>query len=472
MNAANATIVTRDATIVTLNGQIATLTSNNASLNSQLTAANAQIAILNGQITSLQSQLDSATASNTTLTGQLATATGTIASLNSQVSSLTTQLATANGTIATRDAAIVTLNSTIATLNGQISAMVATPVQIAVNFTAAVVNAPISVTVTFPDSSQDGKTVTFSSPGGGSFTSTTATISGTTASATFSAATPGTYNINALEGLYCGGATVTITPIPATTYSITGTVTLNGTGLQNVTMQLSGAGASSTVTDASGAYSFTGLPVGGYTITPSTSGYKFVPSSSNLTISTANVTDINFADVLVYRVHSTGLITSSAAYDDSYYQLGISPVIAPTNGTTGAYNTPSGLTGTRFIDNGDGTVIDVYNGLTWLKNANCFNTQQPWATALTSAHTLANGACGLTDGSSVGQWRLPNINELHSLGPTWPPSSPFTAVQGSNFYWSSSSNAVSAWNVYMNVGFVGMSNKVINGYVWPVRSGQ
>ena len=28
---------------------------------------------------------------------------------------------------------------------------------------------------------------------------------------------------------------------------------------------------------------------------------------------------------------------------------------------------------------------------------------------------LANGACGLTDGSTTGDWRLPNEKELHSL---------------------------------------------------------
>jgi len=34
---------------------------------------------------------------------------------------------------------------------------------------------------------------------------------------------------------------------------------------------------------------------------------------------------------------------------------------------------------------------------------------------LNDANTLADGACGLTDGSSAGDWHLPNRNELASL---------------------------------------------------------
>jgi len=68
----------------------------------------------------------------------------------------------------------------------------------------------------------------------------------------------------------------------------------------------------------------------------------------------------------------------------------------------------------RFVDNGNGTVTDKLTGLIWLKNANCFGTKT-WQQALDSANNLANGQCSLTDGSTVGQWRLPNVKELQSL---------------------------------------------------------
>jgi hypothetical protein len=67
-----------------------------------------------------------------------------------------------------------------------------------------------------------------------------------------------------------------------------------------------------------------------------------------------------------------------------------------------------------FTDNLNGTVTDNLTGLIWLKDANCFGTKT-WADALSDASSLANGACGLNDGSVAGIWNLPNIVELESL---------------------------------------------------------
>ena len=59
---------------------------------------------------------------------------------------------------------------------------------------------------------------------------------------------------------------------------------------------------------------------------------------------------------------------------------------------------------------------------------------------------LASGACGLSDGSTLGDWRIPNIRELHSLvdfgrvAPALPDGHPFLNVQ-ELVYWSSSTLA-------------------------------
>jgi hypothetical protein len=98
--------------------------------------------------------------------------------------------------------------------------------------------------------------------------------------------------------------------------------------------------------------------------------------------------------------------------------------------------------GTRFVDNLNGTVTDHLTGLVWLKNAGCF-TPGDWSSALTAANQLAAGQCGLSDGSTPGQWRMPNINELESLvdssqsNPALPAGAPFTAINQVNAYWSS-----------------------------------
>jgi hypothetical protein len=130
----------------------------------------------------------------------------------------------------------------------------------------------------------------------------------------------------------------------------------------------------------------------------------------------------------------------------------------------------------RFTDNSDGTVTDNLTGLIWLKNANCFGLRV-WADALTDANTLASGSCGLTDGSSAGDWRLPNRRELLSLvdyqnsNLSLPTGHPFSGVV-SSFYWSSTtgvSNPSSAWYVYFDTGSTSSLAKTSGLYVWPVR---
>jgi hypothetical protein len=93
----------------------------------------------------------------------------------------------------------------------------------------------------------------------------------------------------------------------------------------------------------------------------------------------------------------------------------------------------------RFTDNGDGTVTDNLTGLIWLQVANC--VMAGWTGALSAANDLADGSCGLTDGSVAGDWRLPNVKELQSLidfgsYPSFPGGHPFSGVQA-GYYWSS-----------------------------------
>jgi hypothetical protein len=49
--------------------------------------------------------------------------------------------------------------------------------------------------------------------------------------------------------------------------------------------------------------------------------------------------------------------------------------------------------------------------LTWLRTANCFPADKTYRAANQLAGALADGQCGLTDGSSAGDWRLPTKAE-------------------------------------------------------------
>lgn len=143
----------------------------------------------------------------------------------------------------------------------------------------------------------------------------------------------------------------------------------------------------------------------------------------------------------------------------------------------------------RFTDNANGTVTDNLTGLIWLKDATCFAFAH-WPAALAAANSLASGACGLTDGSVAGDWRLPNINELESLvdllqahdgRPALPDGHPFTvpAYPWGIPYWSSTTFNLAwgpdtAW--YVDLADENLSNAgkdTFNDYgIWPVRGGQ
>jgi hypothetical protein len=156
-------------------------------------------------------------------------------------------------------------------------------------------------------------------------------------------------------------------------------------------------------------------------------------------------------------------------------------------------NNPTGL---RFVDCGNGTVQDTQTGLIWLKNANCLPVGgSNWATAITRAAKLADGttdgtACGLSDGSKAGMWRLPTIAEWQALSYAYPsacnPSLP--AASGSGCYttgaWATGVQSNVYWSSTTGVGYpnyawwVNLSNGDVNGYiktitysVWPVRGG-
>ncbi|MCK5525312.1 MAG: DUF1566 domain-containing protein [Thiomargarita sp.] len=141
----------------------------------------------------------------------------------------------------------------------------------------------------------------------------------------------------------------------------------------------------------------------------------------------------------------------------------------------------------RYTDNGDGTVTDNWSGLRWLKNANCFGRQYQ-KTVMQSAANLANGQCGLSDGSTSGMWRLPTIDEWKAMvdesydfpalsnaagTSQWTEGNAFSGVQTSCDYWSSTySGGSGGFLLTVSLGYdcVG-GNETGPYYIWPVRGG-
>ncbi len=145
----------------------------------------------------------------------------------------------------------------------------------------------------------------------------------------------------------------------------------------------------------------------------------------------------------------------------------------------------------RFVDNGDGTVTDSDNDLVWLRNALCDELNNAgnglnWYDATATVGSLASGSCGLTDGSSAGEWRLPTREEWeqfvcnHYTEPAicntpgtgkWSQGDPFNNVQ-LFYYWTGTpveSSTDNAWTLFMDHGIALIGSNSSNNYTWPVR---
>ena len=159
------------------------------------------------------------------------------------------------------------------------------------------------------------------------------------------------YTVAVNNGTSQRTATVTIGTQPVSvvqggdvTYTISGQVTLSGSGLGGVTMTISGSQNGTATTDGSGNYSFTVLESGTYTVTPSLAGCIFVPPSQPLT----NVSTNQTANFVAQVDTSTSVVSS---LDPSTYGSAVTftTTVTPAVGS----GTP---TGTVTFKNGSATL--------------------------------------------------------------------------------------------------------------------
>ncbi len=145
------------------------------------------------------------------------------------------------------------------------------------------------------------------------------------------------------------------------------------------------------------------------------------------------------------------------------------------------------LNGTRWCDQGDGTVKDMTTGLVWLQDAFWGSIHPFWVDTMdgTNAHDRASqvrdgNPSGLYDRSIEGEWRLPTKEELYGLVNGTEAircTSGTCDVYGftgvvANVFWSSTTSALDpnkAWAVETNTGLRKEGNKANNAMVWPVR---
>jgi hypothetical protein len=159
--------------------------------------------------------------------------------------------------------------------------------------------------------------------------------------------------------------------------SLSGQITLSGTGLSGVTVTLSGSQSSSAVTDGSGNYIFGGLAVGGnYTVTPSISGFTFSPPSQTFNTLSNNQT-ANFAATSIGSgITVSGQVTSGG--------VGLSGVTINING--------SQTTSTSTNASGSYSFSGLFGGVTYTLSAALagYSFSTPVTVSNLSANQTAN----------------------------------------------------------------------------------
>jgi hypothetical protein len=282
-----------------------------------------------------------------------------------------------------------------------------------VDFTATAQSFSISGTIS-PTAGGSGATVALS---GVANATTTANGSGVY---TFTGLANGTYTVTpshtgytfspisqnaTVNGANVTGLNFTATVQTAPTFSISGTITPTAGG-SGAVVTLGGAASASTTANSSGVFTFSGLPNGTYTLTPSHTGYTFSPASQNATVSGANVTGLNF--------------TATPQTNPTY---SISGTISPTAGGDLATVTLSGAANTTTIATATGNY--TFTGL-----ASGAYTVAPSNTGYT--FSPANQAVSVNGANVTGVNFTATVAQSHSVVLSWVSST--STVSGYNVY--------------------------------------
>lgn len=151
-----------------------------------------------------------------------------------------------------------------------------------------------------------------------------------------------------------GGGIVGAFSLPATTFSVSGTVSPAASGTGTL-LTLSGAGSATVTADSSGNYTFSGLANGTYTVTPSKAGFTFNPTSQTVTVNGTNITGVSFT-----ATGQTWSISGNVSTNGSGATVGLSgSATASTTADSSGNYTFSGLS------NGTYTITPSKSGFTF-----------------------------------------------------------------------------------------------------------
>ena len=156
----------------------------------------------------------------------------------------------------------------------------------------------------------------------------------------------GTYVVSCTVSDMVGGTaagSVSVTVTASNTFTVSGTVTLHGQPLADVTVS---DGTRTARSDASGLYRILGVPSGTYTLTPSREGHTFTPPTRSVTVSGSNRSGLDFvatalpppASVIFHATFDAG--ADGFTYADDAFRGTAQPGYA-----SGAHSPTGGFTG-------------------------------------------------------------------------------------------------------------------------------
>jgi len=197
-----------------------------------------------------------------------------------------------------------------------------------------------------------------------------------------------------------GGGGAATTGTANNPYTISGKVTLaNGTGVGQVAVTLSGGGTE--YTDANGAYAFTHLGNGTYTVTPALAGYTFAPGNQTVTVNgNAPTASFTASPIPTYAISGKVLAANGSglagATVSAVSSTGVSAGSKTTDGT-GSYSFTGLLSGdyTVSISHPDGYTFTPASRSVTVTDAGAgadFAVSLPATYRISGKATLSGGA--------------------------------------------------------------------------------
>jgi hypothetical protein len=273
---------------------------------------------------------------------------------------------------------------------------------------------------------------------------------------TFPSVSNGTYVITPVKSPIIfspAAATVTVSGSNVTanftasapiTYSISGTIL--GAGGNGATVTLTGAASATTTANSSGAYSFSGLATGSYTVSVSKTGYSFTPPTQSVTLTSANATANFSSTAQTWSISGTvtpaltGVTITLSGQSNASAVTNSSGVYSISGLAAGTYTVAASLAGYTFSPTSQGVTLTSANG-----TANFTATAQTWniSGAISPAVSgvsiaLSGQSSGTTVSDSSGNYAFTGLaNGSYTLTPsqtsyTFTPATQAVTLSGAN----------------------------------------